>query len=238
MSVLRRGWIWFVDQYRRAESYTYYEFLFGTHSPFSDRLATRVLAWEQRRGKGDAPIPKALLERQYESGHWDFLRGLGEQGRFSVVAGYVNAFASEGAVLDVGCGEGLLFQRLSSQTRYLGLDLSAAAIARASATGAGSFICGDAENYVPTDTYDAIVFNESLYYFTDPLGTAARYFAALRANGVVIVSTYARSRRARSILRALKRRYVLVEETTVAHGADSWICSVLSTSRRVTNEGL
>lgn len=232
MSLLRRGWSWSVDLYRRAVTCAYYEFLFGMPSRLGEGLSTRVAAWEQAQGKGDIPIPKTLLEQQYESGRWDFLRGLGELGRFSVVVGYVNALAVDGALLDVGCGEGLLFRRLQRRdgSRYLGLDLSAAAIAKASEGGAGPFVCVDAETYVPADTFDAIVFNESLYYFTDPLATAARYFTALQPNGIVIVSTYARSRRARSILRALKRAYVLVDETAVSHGADAWICSVLATS--------
>jgi SAM-dependent methyltransferase len=240
MSLLRRGRSWFVDQYRRAVTYAYYECLFGTQSRLVEGLATRVAAWDQERGKGDVPIPQPLLEQQYESGHWDFLRSLGELGRFSVVVGYVNTLAPGGAVLDVGCGEGLLFQRLQPRdgSRYLGLDLSSAAIAKASQAGSGPFVCADAETYMPADTFDAIVFNESLYYFRDPLATAARYFAALRPNGIVIVSTYARSRRARSILRALKRTSVLVDETTIAHDADSWICSVLSSTRATHGEPL
>jgi SAM-dependent methyltransferase len=184
--------------------------------------------WEQRRGKGDVPIPVTLWEQQYESGHWDFLKSLNELGRFSVVGGYVDELKPDASVLDVGCGEGRLLKRLHTRGsgRYLGLDVSAAAIARARATGDGPFICADAERYVPDDTYDVIVFNESLYYFIRPLETVSRYVNSLTHDGIMIVSTFPASRRGRSILRALKKKYAQVDETRVAHGSVSWICTV------------
>jgi SAM-dependent methyltransferase len=208
----------------------YYEFLFDSGSALSGDVAARVHVWEQQRGKGDVPIPKTLWERHYQTGHWTFLNALGELGRFSVVVGYLTELKPDAAVLDVGCAEGLLFKRLQPRRgrRYLGLDVSSAAVAKASEAGEGPFICADAERHAPTDTYDAIVFNESLYYFRQPLETVERYVASLTHGGIVIVSTYLASRRARSILRALKRKYTLLDETRVSHGPESWICSVFT----------
>jgi len=223
---------WPADQLKRLLGLVYYEFLFDTESPLSHTLASRVQSWEQQRSKGDTPIPKTLWEHQYETGHWDFLHTLGELGRFSVLVGYLHELKPNGAVLDIGCGEGLLFKRLqtTSCSQYLGLDISATAIEKARAMGAGPFICADAEHFVPTDTYDVIIFNESLYYFLDPVATVVRYTSALRPDGIMIVSTFLSSRRGRAILRALKRQFAVVDETSIAHAAQRWTCSVLAPS--------
>ncbi len=223
---------WPADQLKRLLGLVYYEFLFDTESPLSHTLASRVQSWEQQRGKGDTPIPKTLWEHQYQTGHWDFLHTLGELGRFSVLVGYLHELKPIGAVLDIGCGEGLLFKRLQTTScpQYLGLDISAAAIEKARAMGTGPFICTDAEHFVPTDTYDVIIFNESLYYFLDPVATVVRYTSALRPDGIMIVSTFLSSRRGRAILRALKRKFAVVDETSIAHAAQRWTCSVLAPS--------
>jgi 2-polyprenyl-3-methyl-5-hydroxy-6-metoxy-1,4-benzoquinol methylase len=221
-----------VDHLGRVISAFYYEFFFDTRSRLSTAMAARVQVWEQRRRQGDVPIPKTLWEQQYQTGHWNFLRTLGELGRFSLVVGYIHELKPHSALLDVGCGEGLLFKRLQPRgcARYLGLDISAAAVARACEVGDGPFICADAEQYVPSETYDVIVFNESLYYFNKPLETVDRYFTRLSTHGIMIVSTFPKSRRGRSILRALKRKYVVLDETHISHASESWICSVFTAS--------
>lgn len=228
MTLVPRAVNWSADRVKRLLGFLYYEFFFDTRSSVRDALASRVQMWEEQRGKGDSPIPKTLWEEQYESGHWNFLTTINELGRFSVVVGYLRELTPDGAVLDVGCGEGLLYSRMQPRcARYLGLDISSAAIARAATVGAGPFLCADAERYEPTDTYDVIVFNESLYYFNDPVGTVVRYAGSLRPNGIIIVSTFRPSRRARAILRALKRKFTVLDETSIVHDGVWWTCSVL-----------
>src|SRR5687767_1197443 len=64
------------------------------------------------------------LNRQYEAGEWTWLGRPGELARYSVLAGYALEFKPWGKVLDVGCGEGLLRDRLHSHgfTQYVGID--------------------------------------------------------------------------------------------------------------------
>jgi 2-polyprenyl-3-methyl-5-hydroxy-6-metoxy-1,4-benzoquinol methylase len=234
--MMARARSWCVDHLQRLLGFVYYEYLFDTGTLLSHRLASRVITWEQARGKGDTPISKSLWEEQYGSGHWEYLHTLGELGRFSVLVGYLHELTPEGVVLDVGCGEGLLNRRLKPHpSRYLGLDISAAAIEKARATATGPFVCADAEQFVAPDTYDVIVFNECLYYFNDPVGTVGRYASALRPGGILIVSTFLQSRRGRAILRALKRAHTLIDETSIAHGAQSWTCSVFAASAHAVN---
>ena len=208
----------------------YYRLLFGRRFPFYERLAARVHAWELATGRGDAPVAKEVWEAQYGSGGWEFMRGLDEVARYSVIAGFLHHLKPGGSVLDVGSGEGLLADHLRpfGYARYLGVDLSEAAVRQADGRTdeRTSFIAADAESYAPPGRWDAIVFNECVYYFKDPLGTVRRYEAFLEDGGVFIVSTF-RSRRADVIVRRLLAGYRLLEETAVSNRKGTWVVRVM-----------
>ena len=73
-----------------------------------------------------------------------------------------------------------------------------------------------------------MVFNESVYYFRDPLATlAALRRRCSRSGGAFVVSTF-QSRRADAVVRALLRRYRVVEATTVSNAKGRWTVRVLS----------
>jgi 2-polyprenyl-3-methyl-5-hydroxy-6-metoxy-1,4-benzoquinol methylase len=208
----------------------YYKLLFGRRFPFSDRLARRVHAFELATGRGDAPVDKELWESQYRSGGWQFMRGLDELARYSVIAGQLHSLKPGGSVLDVGCGEGLLADQLRpfGYSRYLGIDVSEAAVQQAAARvdERTSFAAADAESYTPSARWDAVVFNESVYYFHDPLGTVRRYETFLEDGGLFVVSTF-RSRRADVIVRRLLARYRLLAETAVSNRKGTWVVRVV-----------
>ena len=210
----------------------YYRFVFGRRLPFSRQLVARLQAWEREHGNGDTPVSQTVWERQYQRGTWTFLNDLSELGRYSIIVGYLSQLKPRAAVLDIGCGEGILFSRYKhyGYARYCGVDVSAVALEKllpAQDTNT-AFICADAETYLPAERFDAIVFSESLYYFHAPLDAIDHYAAALNKNGIVIVSTYTGSPRALAILRALKAKYSLVDETQITRSALSWICTVFS----------
>jgi len=209
----------------------YYRLLFGRRFPGSARLAARVQAWETATGRGDAPAAKEVWEAQYGSGGWELMRRLDELARYSVIAGYLHHLKPGGSVLDVGCGEGLLADHLRpfGYARYLGVDLSETAVRQAAGRvdERTAFTAADAESYVPAGRWDAIVFNESVYYFRDPLGTVRRYEDFLAEGGLFVVSTF-RSRRADVIVRRLLERYRLLEETAVSNRKGTWVVRVLA----------
>jgi SAM-dependent methyltransferase len=183
----------------------------------------------------------AHLDAQYQRGTWDFMWSLGELGRFSVLAGYCRFLRPGASVLEVGCGEGILQDRLdpASYRRYVGVDIAESAIGRARARTAGragsagpevEFVTADATTYDPATTFDIIIFNESLEYFEDPLALVRRYEPFLAADGFFIASIYRGpdTVRWRRIWKRLDTAYREHDHTTVTNAAGmSWDLRVL-----------
>lgn len=195
----------------------------------------RSLLGRLRRPQRDPAAPSIeQWNSEYESGTWAYLDGLPELARYSILVGYLKHFKPGGSILDVGCGAGVLYQRLQphAYSRYVGVDCAGSAIRTSQAAGAGNgvFVAADAESYLPVERFDALVFNEVLYYFHDPDAALARYARALNSGGIVLVSTCTQSRPGSAILARLRRRYPILDETTVTHGRDSWswVVSVLA----------
>lgn len=207
----------------------YYAFGLG-RLPFGDRLARAVREWESQRGMGDSPKPKSAWDAQFSAGSWDYLGRLEESSHYAVIVGYMALLKSR-TVLDVGCGEGILYERFKAfgYSRYVGMDISDIAVARLNSYSDEKtlWIQGDGDTYEPDGTFDAIVFNESLYYLREPLQALHRYTRSLNPEGVLIVSNYIGSRRAQSILRDLRQAFAVVDETKVTQGAMSWVCVVV-----------
>lgn len=210
----------------------YYRFAFGRETRLATKLARIVNSWEQRKRRGDVPVSSETWETQYQTGKWKYMEQLSEFPRYSTIIGYIAFLKLGGAILDVGCGEGILFERYRpyGYSKYLGIDISQVALAKLTQKQDEntSFVKADVETYEPTEDFDVIIFNETLYYFHEPLKVFKRYTRALKEDGIIIVETYVASQRAISILQKLKTIYSLLDETKTTHKATStsWICSV------------
>jgi 2-polyprenyl-3-methyl-5-hydroxy-6-metoxy-1,4-benzoquinol methylase len=206
--------------------------MFGRKIIFLKQFEKIVRSWETKRGYSGIPMSEDAWETGYLSKKWNYLREIKELARYSVIIGYMTFLKQEGAVLDVGCGEGILFDRFRpyGYSRYLGIDISETSLTKLmkNQDERTSFIKVDAETYSPGEQFDIIVFNESLYYFHDPFKTFEKYTGVLKKNGVLIVSTFTASKRAMSILNKLKATYSLMDESKIFHDSSSrsWICSV------------
>lgn len=144
------------------------------------------------RAKRSEPIAAAQWDAEYRDGQWDFLGDLREAAHYQVITSYYERLTPSGAVLDVGCGEGRLNEvlRRAGYASYVGIDISAVALARASfhADEHTQFLVADAESFDTTDRFDVIVVNEALYYFQDPARTTRCLARLLRPGGVIILS--------------------------------------------------
>lgn len=167
---------------------------------------------------GGAPFPKATWEAQYASGHWDDLASIDNLGPYVMVAGYVHRLHPRGSVLDVGCGAGILLQLLTrfGSARFVGVDISAEAIARAASLGIGnaSFVVAAFDEWEPPERYDVIVFGESLFYARSPAEVLLRYSQALSPGGSLVVSMF-RARYVPRIWRSLDKHFVTVHSMRI-----------------------
>jgi 2-polyprenyl-3-methyl-5-hydroxy-6-metoxy-1,4-benzoquinol methylase len=207
--------------------------------PFARRAASLAASAEKAISRVGPYVPmkggQSYLDRQYESGEWEYLRGLGEVSRFSVVAGYCHFLKPDGDIIEIGAGDGILHERLdrSKYRSYLGIDISQAAIDRVAsqADERNSFMVGDAAVFTPARKFDVVVFNEVMEYFDDPVHAVNRWCEFLQPGGVFVVSMFSGLNTARSdrIWRALAKLYEQRALTMVRNEERyEWIIKVLA----------
>lgn len=179
------------------------------------------------------PVPREALDREYRSGAWDHFFGFDELPRHLVLAGAIHHFFPETpAVLDVGCGSGRLATvfRHYPFSRYLGVDVSGEAVARARALGLPrmEFTEGNYETWRPAGRFEAIAFNECIGYAQDPAATLAAFAAHLQPGGRFFVSHF-RFGRHRAQWRRMESVCAVTHATSVmsADGRQVWDIKVL-----------
>lgn len=141
--------------------------------------------WDAPRGRGRSP-GKDLWDDQFRSGSWNGLGVAGEVAHYAILAAYAPYLHPSPDILDVGCGQGELLKHLKLRgfNSYLGLDLSSEAVQQAAAAHASEtiqFVSANLDSWTTEQTFDLIIFNESLYYSREPAVTLERYATYLRA---------------------------------------------------------
>ena len=208
----------------------YYRFVFGLQAPGFSAWNRKLADLHCRRRAGDVPVPREIWEAEYRCGKWAYLQGLEQGARYSVIAGYIEGLNRHGSILDVGCGEGILLDRLGSfaYSKFVGIDISHTAVERAKTKHCerALFVQASAEEFASRALFDAIVFNEVLYYLHDPLAVAGMYCRNLKAHGLLITSMYAGSERAEAIRRLLKKFYATADEVMIKNNSSAWVIDV------------
>ncbi len=180
---------------------------------------------------------KHRFNLQYEKKQWDGLRSVEDLGRYSIIVGYVRFFAQDARILDLGCGEGVLQERISANnyTQYLGVDISDVAIANAQekADTKTKFITGDLQRLQLDGTFNVIVYNESIYYLKDPKASVLSLIKNLTPNGIFIISCYNRHGREHTTLwEGLADIVDLADRVTVSNAkGDTWAIHVYTVKR-------
>lgn len=172
---------------------------------------------------------------QYSKGLWDGLEYMNELARFSVLAGYVQFLKpNKPSVLEVGCGEGVLAQRigLDHYQTYLGTDVADAAIERAQARFGNEktrFQSVDMNEFQTAEQFDVIIFNEAIYYLRPMLDRLVnQYVPMLKPDGLLIISMNT-GRHAASDARwaTIEKAFATVDSSFVETAKNGWTVKVL-----------
>jgi len=140
---------------------------------------------------------KRRWNKQYKSGRWESLKSDMEAKRYYKIIDYFDKYApANPAILDIGCGDGVLNERLGDfkYDYFLGVDFSSVSIEKAKAKQFpdAEFLAVDAIKFRPERDYDTIVFNEVFYYIPETKKTAVLDLMLdhLTNDGILIASIF------------------------------------------------
>jgi SAM-dependent methyltransferase len=193
------------------------------------RMANILKAWRAKWAAREVLARKKLWDNEYASGFGEQLKLPGEAEHHCMLVEFLVKAGKNKKILDVGCGEGLILDYLKDYESYLGVDFSEVALRAASrrADAKTAFVQAEAESFVPAREFDAIIFNESLYYFKEPLKVAAHYEKFLQSDGVLAVSIFMKTNNVRRLAADLAKRYEVLREESIQNERGSWQCLVL-----------
>jgi SAM-dependent methyltransferase len=167
---------------------------------------------------GPSSVKKKIWDRDFSGGKWDFI----DNTAGDCVYPYLQEYARNGDILDLGCGPGNTANELApgAYRNYVGVDISEAALAKAvkrtrenGREAKNSFVNSDFLGYKPTQEFDIILFRESLYHI--PYGQVKpildKFSKHLKTSGVFVVRLYAGDHRPGKIKRRVIRKMDLIE---------------------------
>lgn len=166
---------------------------------------------------------KERIDHQFSQGKWDWLVSLDEMPRYSLLAGGHRYHNPGGSILDAGCGQGILLERFKEDdySFYLCIDFSEAAIQKITPRSKVNCVQADISEYVPTQKFDSIIFNESLYYVKNPLKQLARYLTFLNPDGFIFISIHLRKNA--ELVEQIKEQFVVVDSNIVSNkNGETW----------------
>ena len=189
-------------------------------------------AIRQKRRTRSVGARKQMWNREYASSFAERMKLTEEREHYQTLVEFMVSANKNRAILDVCCGQGLLLDSLETcgYQKYLGIDFSDIALRNASkrANSKTSFVNALAESFVPDGQFDAIVFNECLYYLADPLGVMRRFERYLAPDGVMLVSLFTKTERVELLAAQISQSFRVTRRASVTNGTGTWKCSMLT----------
>jgi 2-polyprenyl-3-methyl-5-hydroxy-6-metoxy-1,4-benzoquinol methylase len=163
--------------------------------------------------------------KQYKKGLWHNLNSDNERIRYDTIIEFILNYGIENPkIMDLGCGEGILYQRLKNldYDYFLGMDFSSVSIntANQQVLKNAEFICADIHSFTPDRLYDVIIFNEVFYYIHDSEkeNVLDRMIAKLTDNGIIITSIF---REGRGCWEYFEKKLTQLQFTTISNNDDN-----------------
>lgn len=168
---------------------------------------------------------------KYEQGRWESLKEPAQNERFYKVGNFIKQYTPGGNLLEIGCGEALLQQKIDASlySHFTGIDVSDVAIERAKAYGTAKTVyeVADMETYVPAHSIDAIIFTESVYYSKNSVKLLQRLGQYLKPQGIFIISIYDYKHSA-EIWQKIEGVCRVVDQVSTTNHLGTWQCKVLA----------
>ena len=179
--------------------------------------------------------PKSYHDNDFKSGRWDYLASESEKLRYINIITFYREFKPNGSILDIGCGQGVLYKYMSEEfpqlaKSFTGIDISSAAIQMARKEFPDvDFQTMNYDEEKPDQKYDVVIFNETLYYLAWPMKTLKKSFDNLNPDGIVIVSMHDYHGRNNRIWKQIERNYSILasKKEAVNKGKMVWDAKVL-----------
>lgn len=174
---------------------------------------------------GPSGLKKRIWDKEFSGAKWDFI----DETADDCVYPFLEKYAHNGNILDLGCGPGNTANELSAKVyeHYIGVDISEAALAKAvkrseenSRADKNGFVNADFMSYEPAERFDIILFRESLYHvpYGQVLPILNKFSKHLKTTGVFMVRLYTGDlqsgvlkRRVTEKLDLIKREFKILE---------------------------
>lgn len=155
-----------------------------------------------------------VWDKGFGVGEHDHYESVSDRPRYGAVASYLGVLPGKLSILDIGCGTGVMRERIADQKveHYLGVDTAASAIERAQARNLPNsefMVTG-----MPDGSFDAVLAVEMLYFVDDPESFLDDVRKLVRPGGLFIASI-TRFHGDFALRKMIARRFAFVDETIV-----------------------
>jgi len=162
---------------------------------YTKRLNRALKALFAPKGLVGPHMTQKDWDEQFANGKWAYLSDADQREHYDCIIDLYKHYGNNGVLLDIGCGVGLLYRyfmdtKTIKEHQYLGIDISAVAIAEAIDTcKTENFRVVDYQTEKLDRKFDVIVFNETLYYFNHAGKTLQKCTDEnLNPGGIIIIS--------------------------------------------------
>jgi uncharacterized protein GlcG (DUF336 family)/trans-aconitate methyltransferase len=190
----------------------------------------------RKRHKPIVPASVEKWDREYRDGVYDRLARSDQRHHHRLLAAMIADRWPNPRVLEIGAGEGVLFEafRPHAPARYVGVDFSAPAIeqglqrlAAERATGQVDLLLGDGRTFHSDEAFDVVVFSECVEHLGEVEDLVAHYAPNLKPDGGVGLTMWLALKPLRLWHRLKTLGQVLDEAVVNTPWGGGWLVSVV-----------